>query len=63
MMPGLVVGVALLQFFRAIGLRDAWLGLLLAHVVVTLPFVVRTLLAALEQFDFASDRRRAHARP
>ena len=52
MMPGLVVGVALLQAFRGAGLRDAWTSLLLAHVVVTLPFVVRTLLAALERFDF-----------
>jgi putative spermidine/putrescine transport system permease protein len=52
MMPGLVVGVALLQAFRGAGLRDAWASLVLAHVVVTLPFVVRTLLAALERFDF-----------
>ncbi len=52
MMPGLVVGVALLQAFRGAGLRDAWTGLVIAHVVITLPFVVRTLLAALERFDF-----------
>ncbi len=52
MMPGLVVGVALLQAFRGAGLRDAWISLILAHVVVTLPFVMRTLLAALERFDF-----------
>ena len=52
MMPGLVVGVALLQAFRGVGLRDAWTSLVLAHVIVTLPFVVRTLLAALERFDF-----------
>jgi putative spermidine/putrescine transport system permease protein len=52
MMPGLVVGVAMLQFFRELGLRDAWSSLMIAHVVVTLPFVVRTLLAALESFDF-----------
>jgi putative spermidine/putrescine transport system permease protein len=52
MMPGLVVGVAMLQFFRSVGLREAWVSLLIAHVVVTLPFVVRTLLAALEGFDF-----------
>ena len=52
MMPGLVVGVAMLQFFRQMGLRDAWTSLLIAHIVVTLPFVVRTLLAALENFDF-----------
>jgi putative spermidine/putrescine transport system permease protein len=53
MMPGLVVGVALLQFFRELGLRDAYWSLLLAHIVITLPFVVRTLVAALETFDFS----------
>jgi putative spermidine/putrescine transport system permease protein len=53
MMPGLVVGVALLQFFREIGLRDAYLSLILGHVVITLPFIMRTLLAALVAFDFA----------
>ena len=53
MMPGLVVGVALLQFFREIGLRDAYWSLLLAHVVITLPFVMRTLLASMSAFDFS----------
>lgn len=53
MMPGLVVGVALLQFFREIGLRDAYWSLLLAHVVITLPFVMRTLLASMGAFDFS----------
>ena len=52
MMPGLVVGVALLQFFREIGLRDAYWSLLLGHVVITLPFVMRTLLASMSAFDF-----------
>jgi putative spermidine/putrescine transport system permease protein len=53
MMPGLVLGVAMLQFFREIGLRDAYWGLLLAHVVITLPFILRTLLAAMGSFDFS----------
>ncbi|MFK7964332.1 MAG: ABC transporter permease [Burkholderiaceae bacterium] len=53
MMPGLVVGVAMLQFFREMGFRDAYFGLLLGHIVITLPFVMRTLLAALENFDFS----------
>lgn len=52
MMPGLVVGVAMLQFFREIGLRDAYWSLLLAHVVITLPFVMRTLLASMGAFNF-----------
>lgn len=53
MMPGLVVGVALLQFFREMGLRDAYWSLLLAHIIITLPYVMRTLLASLQQFDFS----------
>lgn len=52
MLPGLVVGIAMLQGYRAFGLRDAWLSLLVAHVVITMPYVVRTVLAALSLFDF-----------
>jgi putative spermidine/putrescine transport system permease protein len=53
MLPGLVLGIAMLQALREIGLRDAWTSLLLAHVVVTMPFVMRTVLATLSLFDFA----------
>ncbi|HXJ77817.1 MAG TPA: ABC transporter permease [Candidatus Methylomirabilis sp.] len=52
MMPGLVVGVALLQALRQIGLRDALVSLLIGHVVITLPYVTRTVLASLSLFDF-----------
>jgi putative spermidine/putrescine transport system permease protein len=53
MMPGLVVGVALLQLLREVGLRDAYVSLLIGHVVITLPYVTRTVLASLSLFDFA----------
>jgi putative spermidine/putrescine transport system permease protein len=53
MLPGLVLGIAMLQAFRAIGLFDAWASLLIAHVVVTMPFIMRTVLASLSLFDFA----------
>lgn len=52
MMPGLVVGVALLQMLRELGLRDAYVSLLIGHVVITLPYVTRTVLASLSLFDF-----------
>jgi putative spermidine/putrescine transport system permease protein len=52
MLPGLVVGIAMLQGFRLIWLREAWTSLLIAHVVITMPYVVRTVLAALSLFDF-----------
>lgn len=53
MLPGLVLGIAFLQAARYVGLYDTWTTLLLAHVVVTMPFVMRTVLASLSLFDFA----------
>ena len=53
MLPGLVIGIAMLQGFKAVGLREAYTSLLLAHVVITLPYVVRTVFAALSLFDFS----------
>ncbi|BAQ50097.1 MULTISPECIES: ABC transporter permease [Methylobacterium] len=52
MLPGLVVGIAMLQGFRAMGLRDVGVSLLVAHGVITLPYVVRNVVAALSMFDF-----------
>jgi putative spermidine/putrescine transport system permease protein len=42
----------MLQGFKMSGLRDPWPSLLIAHVVITMPYVVRTVLAALSLFDF-----------
>lgn len=53
MLPGVVLGIALLFYLRGLGLTDAFAGLLIAHVVVTLPYVVRVTAAALSLFDFA----------
>jgi putative spermidine/putrescine transport system permease protein len=52
MMPGLVLGIALLQYFRAIGFTATWSALLVAHLVVTLPYVARTMIAGLARFNF-----------
>jgi putative spermidine/putrescine transport system permease protein len=53
MMPGLVVGVAMLQAFRAIGLYDVVFALVLGHIVITLPYITRTVHASLNLFDAA----------
>ena len=53
MLPGLVVGIAMLQGFKAAGLREACSSLLIAHVIITLPYIMRTVLAALSLFDFS----------
>lgn len=52
-MPAVVVGVALLQFYSMTGLRGSLIGLLLAHVVITVPYVVRSALASLSGLDLA----------
>ncbi|MEW6121716.1 MAG: ABC transporter permease [Pseudomonadota bacterium] len=52
MMPGLVLGIALLQYFHAVGFTATWSALLLAHLVITLPYVARTMIAGLARFDF-----------
>jgi putative spermidine/putrescine transport system permease protein len=52
MLPGIVFGIAVVTAMRGIGLRDAWLSLIVAHIVVTMPFVMRTVLASLSLFDF-----------
>ncbi len=52
-MPAVVVGVALLQFYSVTGLRGSLIGLLLAHVVITVPYVVRSALASLSGLDLA----------
>ena len=52
MLPGLVFGIAFLQTARTLGLWDSYTTLLIAHVVITMPFVMRTVLASLSLFDF-----------
>ena len=52
MLPGVVLGIAMLVAFRGIGLLDGYYSLILAHVVITLPYVVRVLYAAFVLFDF-----------
>jgi putative spermidine/putrescine transport system permease protein len=50
LLPSLITGIALLQFLTLIGLVD-WLGfpaLLIGHVVICMPFCVRTTLVGLE---------------
>ena len=51
LMPGLVIGVALLQALRMVGLRDVFWALLIGHIVITLPYVTRTVHASLALFD------------
>lgn len=52
-LPGVVVGLALYVFFiwTGSGLARSFPGLLIGHVLVTMPFVIATVSAALVDFD------------
>ena len=49
--PVLITGVALLQLFAMMGFNNTTLNLLIAHVLVTTPYVVRTVTASLMLAD------------
>jgi spermidine/putrescine transport system permease protein len=51
MLPGLLVGIALLSFFDWISLSLSMLTVTIGHVLVTLPFVLLTMNARLAGFD------------
>lgn len=44
--PAIVVGIALLQFYNQIGLGATPLGLILGHVIITTPYVIRLVMAS-----------------
>lgn len=49
--PTIVLGLALLVFYSNIGLQGSFLGLVIAHSVLTTPFVIRLVMASLAEFD------------
>ena len=49
--PGVVIGVALLQFYTQVGIAGSFAGLAAAHVVITVPYVVRAVMASLAGVD------------
>lgn len=50
-LPSVVIGVSLLQFYSMTSLRGSLFGLLMAHVVITVPYVVRAALSSLASLD------------
>jgi len=49
--PAIVIGIAMLQFFRSIAVLDSVHAMTIAHVAITLPYMVRTVVASLEMED------------
>jgi len=51
MFPQIIVGVGLLQLYTWLGAANTVLGLIMAHIVAVLPYVIRTVGAALSTVD------------
>lgn len=51
MIPHVVLGIAFLRFFTQIGIGGTFLGLVLSHIVVVLPFALRLTLASATGMD------------
>lgn len=49
--PTVVLGIAFLRFLTLVGLNGTFVGLMLCHVVIIMPFVLRLVLASVVGLD------------
>ncbi len=56
MVPTVVTGISLLYFFSRVGLASTLTGIIVGHVIVTIPYVIRTVSASLAGFDQSLER-------
>ncbi len=49
--PSLIIGVSLLYFFSTIGFTDSFQRLVLAHLILTVPYTIRSVSATLYGLD------------
>ncbi len=50
-LPGIITGIAFLQYFTAIGLVRSFTRLVLAHLVICTPYAIRSVGACLHGID------------
>jgi putative spermidine/putrescine transport system permease protein len=56
MLPAIVLGVAILQFLAAVGLLGTLTGVLLGHLLITVPYTVRLVGVSLNGFEWDLSR-------
>jgi len=54
--PAIIIGIAALVFFTRIGIAGTFRGLLLAHILISIPYVVRLVLTGLSSYDYTLER-------
>jgi putative spermidine/putrescine transport system permease protein len=50
-LPTVVTGVAMLQFFSIMGYQNFWMRLILGHLIITIPYTIRSVSASLYGFN------------
>ena len=50
-LPGIIIGVALLQYFTLIGMVRSFPRLVVAHIIICLPYALRSVSAGLRGID------------
>ena len=51
MIPHIVLGVAFIKFFSVINIAGTFLGLVLAHVILVMPYAMRLMLSVIYALD------------
>lgn len=57
--PRIIIAVGLFYLFAKLGLVGSWLGLVLGHTVIALPFVLITMIAVVQAYDERLDQAAA----
>ncbi|OZI68432.1 ABC transporter permease [Bordetella genomosp. 1] len=56
MIPHVVLGLAFLKFFTSIGLVGTYFGLVMAHIIIIMPYALRLVLASATGIDPSLER-------
>jgi putative spermidine/putrescine transport system permease protein len=56
MLPAVILGIALLQFYTAVGITRTPFAIVCGHLVITVPYVIRLVSASLAGFDRTLER-------
>ena len=54
-LPTLVIGLALLQYYSLAGVGASYAGVVIGHVVITTPYATRLIMASLTGVDHATE--------
>src|SRR5690606_17562204 len=57
--PRIIVAIGLFYLFAKLSLVGTWVGLVVGHTIIALPFVVMTMIAVVQAYDERLDQAAA----